>query len=324
MNEDTMKQYALPMIAIGVILMIAGGYQAFNPVLAVSAHDDRADVQRMLAITTFTVEGFNPTVTMTGTPSGSILEGTLIDITCTWDYDGYPQPAAVHLVHKNPLQWTTAPITCGDTGSYTFSTPIPLINGPPGTSQFCCIIDAWGQRDLGDGEPDPVAETCNAYTIQDTPIPPAQIDDATDTLTVYGILSTGEMVSQSTFRPGDRVMFSADGTNIGGQVWEGTVEYYVTPPGESPFLLSYPGVRVQVGETYTSYSADIYTLPADAAEGVYTIQTKWVDDDGAVHAMSAVDFGTETIWGIDISMLGALIALIGLLIVGYGLAKRKS
>lgn len=55
MNKN-IKQYAMVIMAIGVLLIIAGCYQAYNPVLAVSAHDDSKDVQRMLAITTFKVE----------------------------------------------------------------------------------------------------------------------------------------------------------------------------------------------------------------------------------------------------------------------------
>ena len=55
MNKK-INQYVLAIMAIGVLLIIAGCYQAYNPVLAVSAHDDSDDVKKLMAITTFEVE----------------------------------------------------------------------------------------------------------------------------------------------------------------------------------------------------------------------------------------------------------------------------
>ena len=310
MNEDTMKQYALPMIAIGVILMIAGGYQAFNPVLAVSAHDDRADTRSMLATTTFTVEGFNPSVSISGVPIGSVQEGTPVSITCTWDYDGMPNRGGVTLIRYGVglspfIHIVERVVDIADTGSRTFDTVVDNVDADISGVAYICSL-----RDSSDTTIDSVWSS--EFTITDTPIPPAQIDDATDTLTAGAV---------TTYRPGDSFPFVAQGHNIGGQTWNGRVEFRIISPYDSVIGTV---TTVSVAPGAWKPLSQSWTVPQDAAEGTYTVQSKWIDDAGTVHAMSAVDFGTETIWGIDISMLGALIALIGLLIVGYGFAKRKS
>ena len=84
MDKKQMKQYAPAMIVIGVILLLVTGYQAFNPVMAVSAHDDRSDVQRMLATTTFEV-----------TPAYTC--GSL-DMALLMSYDNSPQNGAIDAV----------------------------------------------------------------------------------------------------------------------------------------------------------------------------------------------------------------------------------
>jgi hypothetical protein len=311
MNEDTMKQYALPMIAIGVILMIAGGYQAFNPVLAVSAHDDRADVQRMLAITTFTVEGFNPTVSISGVPTGSVQEGTPVSITCTWDYDGMPNRGDVALIR---FSYDLAPFihivervdVTADTGSRTFDTVVDNVDADVSGVVYVCALRDSSYVDIAD-------EWSSEFTITDTPIPPAQIDDATDTLTL----------DADTYSPGDTIQMQAWGENIGGCEWFGEVTFTVTQPNGAVYVTQESGPTfVSAGGSATVDGS--FTLPSDATAGTWTIQSKWIDEDGNVHALSTIDLGIETIWGYDISMIGALTALIGLLLVGYGFAKRKS
>ena len=264
MNKDIMKQYALPMIVIGTILIIAGGYHAFNPVLAVSAHDDRADVQRMLATTTFTV----------GTSYTSCSE---LDMALLQSHDNNPQNGkidavellvAINNANAGVLQW----------------------------DEYYQIEYAW-----------------RTWCPIDLPVVPAQIDDSTDTLTL----------TASSYNPGDTVEMLAWGENIGGEEWHGAVTFTVTQPDGSVYVIK-ESDGINVGAGSSTEAGESFTLPSDAASGAWTIQSKWIDDGGNIHAMSTIDLGTETIWGYDISMIGVLIALIGLLIVGYGLAKRKS
>lgn len=305
MKDNTMNQNAMIAIVIGAILILAGGYQAVNPVLAVSAHDDRADVQRMLATATFTMEGFNPTVTISDTPSGSIQEGTPIDITCIWDCDGMPNIKSVVLMHRKPSLMRIGTVESpANTGSHTFSTLAPHVAADTAGS-FVCVL-----ADLSDNTV--ATDYSSEYIITDTPISPAQIDDTTDTLT------TGE----TTYRPGETVIMSAWGENIGEQEWyDGRVEFRVTVPFDS-LVAQETDINVAAGSSYTATGT--WTTPSDAIAGTYTLQSMWIDEDGNVHAMSTIDLGTETIWGYDISVFGVLIALIGLLIVGYGFSKRKS
>ena len=305
MNKDTMKQYALPMIAIGVILMIAGGYQAFNPVLAVSAHDDRADTRSMLATTTFTVEGFDPTVHLHGAPSGSVQEGTPVTLTCTWDFDGLT-PGWVSFNHNYPWKALHQNAVTTQTGSQSQDVFVPSVNNDMISAVFGCTIQDGAGKEVA-------TQWSPPYTILDVPNPPAQIDDTTDTLTL----------TASSYSLGDTVGMQAWGENIGGETWLGSVYFIITQPDGKLFdEVAQYDLSVTAGSS--EIVTDSFSLPSTGQSGTWTIQSKWIDEDGNVHALSTIDLGTETIWGFDIDVFGALIAMIGLLIVGYGLSKRKS
>lgn len=261
MTKNTMKQYAMLMIVFGAIL-IAGGYQAMNPVLAVSAHDDTNDMHSMLAITTFEVE---PTYTSCDQLNMDLL----------MSYDNNPQ------------------------------------NGVIGASELAKAIQDCSDGTLSDDGLDQINFAATNSCPIDIPPDPARIDDATDTLTT----------DKSTYKAGDRVRMTATGTNIGDENWHGFIKFYSTDP--SGYTREVYDYELDVAAGATESRDGLMTLPTSAIIGTWTIQSKWIDDEGTVHAMSTIDLGTETIWGIDIYMLGAIGALLGILLLIGGLIARK-
>ena len=308
MKNNTTNQNAMIAIVIGAILMIAGGYQAFNPVLAVSAHDDRADRQ-MLAITTFEMVGVAPTITTTwgDDPITSINEGEPVNVTCTWDYGGTTDYGMVRIVSWEPWTGLLDEVSASiPTGSHMFSVVTPLVNADTTNAKYMCIL-------LDSAGTGIVNSYGHEYTILDVPNPPAQIDDTTDTLTLDKV----------SYNQGDTVMMTAWGENVGGETWLGEVDFIITQPDGTVYdVVSQYDISVTAGSSRTV--TDSFSLLSTGQSGTWTIQSKWIDEDGNIHALSTIDLGTETIWGYDINVFGALIALIGLLIVGYGFSKRKS
>lgn len=261
MNKKQMKQYAPAMIVIGVILLLVTGYQAFNPVLAVSAHDDRADMRSMLAITTFEV-----------TPAYTCDS---LDMALLMSCDNNPQNGVI------------------DMGELFAA--VDLLNvGAITEDQYRQIEYAY----------------VNGCPV-DLPPDPARIDDTTDTLTT----------DKSSYSPGDVVTMTATGTNIGAENWHGYIIFYSTnPEGNTDEEYEY---ELDVAAGATESRNGLMTLPTSATVGTWSIQSKWIDDAGTVHAMSTIDLGTETIWGIDINVLGAIGAILGVLLLIGGLMYRK-
>jgi len=283
MDKKQMKQYAPAMIVIGVILLLVTGYQAFNPVMAVSAHDDRSDVRSMLAITTFEV---------TPTPR---------DPPCyAPDGLGYGDIDGDGKVTNDDALYITRYVIFGQT-SYPM-TPEQLIRADVNLGGISSS-DGW------------VVSKYAAYVVgYDSFLvctaSPAQIDDSTDTLTT----------DETTYNPGDTVSMTAWGENVGEQAWSGRVEFSVTAPFDS-LVAQETDVTVAAGSSYSATGS--WTIPTDATTGTYTLQSKWIDDAGTVHAMSTIDLGTETIWGMDINVLGALGSILGVLLLIGGLMYRK-
>ena len=308
MKNKTTNKNAMIMIVIGAILLIAGCYQVFNPVLAVSAPDDRTDMQ-MLATTTFEVTGADPTVETTWTDGAitSINEGEPVEVTCTWDYGGTTEYGSVHLVHCGPSIETTFHsdgYAATHTGSRTLSAVVPLVDAnEPGAYFVCILTDPTNTQIAASHGP--------TYTILDVPIPPAQIDDATDTLTL----------DKDSYSSGDVVTMTATGTNIGGKNWHGSIIFYTTDPeGITGEAYEY---ELDVAAGATESRDGTTTLPDSAKIGTWTIQSKWIDDNGNVHALSTIDLGTETIWGMDTKVLGGLIVMIGIMLLIFGIMARK-
>jgi hypothetical protein len=259
MNKN-IKQYAMVIMAIGVLLIIAGCYQAYNPVLAVSAHDDSKDVQRMLAITTFKVE---PSYTSCDQLSMSLL----------MSYDNEPQNGFI-----DAEELVNAVINHG--------------NGLITTDQLDQLECAWKNLCPVDIPPDP-----------------ARIDDATDTLTT----------DKSTYRAGDVVRMTATGTNIGDDNWHGYIMFYSTDPnGYTKEVYEY---ELDVAAGATESRDGVMTLPASAVTGTWSIQSKWIDESGTVHAMTTIDLGTEEIFGIP--TMAILITLIGIMLLIAGFSRKK-
>lgn len=115
-----------------------------------------------------------------------------------------------------------------------------------------------------------------------TPTPdPPQIDDATDTL----------VFDESSYKYGDTATMTAGGTNIGDSEWSGKVTFTIMQPdGTTTETLEVSGVTVSPGVTGTAVTS--FTLPTTGPEGVWTAQSRWIDDDGILHALSGIiDFG---------------------------------
>jgi len=265
MTKDTMKQYALPMIAIGVILILAGGYQAVNPVLAVSAHDDSADIQRtMLATTTFTVSS----------PYTSCSE---LNMALLQSYDHNPQ------------------------------------NGVIDYDEAMQAISDWNDHLLTDDDITQVHYAWDNSCPVDVPLTPARIDDNTDTL----------VTDKSEYSTGDRVSLTATGRNTGEQTWNGKVTFTVTNPSGAVYITkTNTGVSVSAGGLKGTTNS--FDLPTDTASyGTWSIQSKWIDDAGTIHAMTIIDLGNTSVAGIDIDVLGGIGAGLGLLLLIGGLMARK-
>ena len=285
MKNKTMNQNAMIAIVIGAILLIAGGYQVFNPVLAVSAPDDSTDMQ-MLATTTFTVS--EPNVTCTDpTPhfdSGCELlkyEDNLVN------GDGVIRTAEMV---EGILQYLSDDLTMAE---------LMFLQGPYSSTQWDTIPNL--QYEINS-----ICTGCYAP-------PVARIDDDTDTL----------VTDKTSYRPGDSVTMIAWGENVGGATWSGKVVFTVTQP-DGTLYTTKESTGVSIGAGLSESYVQSFTIPSPAAAGTWNIDSTWIDSAGNVHARASIDLGTETVWGYDINILGALIALIGLVLIGYGLSKRKS
>lgn len=258
--NNKIKQYATAIMAIGVLLILAGCYQAYNPVLAVSAHDDSDDVKKLMAITTFEVE---PSYTSCDQLSMSLL----------MSYDNNPQNGDIDSVEL------LVAINHHENGLIT-------------TDQLEQLECAW-------------KNSCPV----DIPTDPARIDDATDTLTT----------DKSTYKVGDVVRMTATGTNIGDENWYGCIVFYSTDPnGYTKEVYSY---ELNVAAGATESRDGVMTLPASAVTGTWSIQSKWIDESGTVHAMTTIDLGTEEIFGIP--TMAILLVLLGILVLIAGFSRRK-
>jgi hypothetical protein len=257
MNKD---KYALIMAVIGAILLIAAVGMIYDPVLAVSAHDDQAEVKSMLAITTFEVE---PSYTTCDQLSMSLL----------MSYDDNPQNGIV-----DPEEISLAAYNRAN----DFITKDELDQLEFAWMNYCPV---------------------------DMPPDPARIDDATDTLTT----------DKSTYKAGDVVTMTATGTNIGSENWHGYIMFYSTDPnGYTKEVYEY---ELDVSAGATESRDGVMTLPASAATGTWSIQSKWIDESGTVHAMTTIDLGTEEIFGIP--TMAILIVLLGILVLIAGFSRRR-
>jgi len=143
----------------------------------------------------------------------------------------------------------------------------------------------------------------------DIPQDPARIDDATDTLTT----------DKSTYKAGDIVRMTATGTNIGDENWHGYIRFYSTDPnGYTKEVYEY---ELDVAAGATESWDGVMTLPASAVTGTWSIQSKWIDESGTVHAMTTIDLGTEEIFGIPTPAI--LLTLLGILVLIAGFSRRK-
>ena len=119
---------------------------------------------------------------------------------------------------------------------------------------------------------------------------------------------------KDTYAVNDPVLLTATGTNNGEATWNGVVQFSITPGS----IIQETDVSIASGEIKSVVAT--WELPS---EDMHIIQSKWIDDAGTVHAMSIIDLGTEEIFGIDIDVFGALIALLGVLLLIGGFVSRK-
>jgi hypothetical protein len=143
----------------------------------------------------------------------------------------------------------------------------------------------------------------------DIPPDPARIDDATDTLTT----------DKSTYKVGDVVRMTATGTNIGDENWNGSIMFYSTDP--NGYTKEVYECELDVAAGATESRDGVMTLSPSAVTGTWSIQSKWIDESGTVHAMTTIDLGTEEIFGIP--TLAILLALLGTLVLIAGFSRRK-
>jgi hypothetical protein len=143
----------------------------------------------------------------------------------------------------------------------------------------------------------------------DIPPDPARIDDATDTLTT----------DKSTYKVGDVVRMTATGTNIGDENWHGSIMFYATDP--NGYTAEMYECELDVAAGATESRDGVMTLPTSAVTGTWSIQSKWIDESGTVHAMTTIDLGTEEIFGIP--TMAILIALLGILLLIAGFSRRR-
>lgn len=260
MKKNVMKQYASAMLIIGAILIVLGGYQMYHPVLAVSEHDESADMRRMFATTTFEVI--------------SSVSCDTLDMNLLMTYDNNPQNGVIDM-------------------SELFAATDDVESGAISVGDYNQIKLAY-------------TNTCKV----DLPLSPARINDDTDTLTT----------DKSEYSPGESVVLSARGKNIGGATWNGKIEFRTTSPSVK-VVSTKTGLSISPGHTYMAVRH--WKIPTTAAAGTYTIQSRWIDDDGTVHALSSIDLGTTEVAGMDVNVLGALGATAGILLLLGGLWARR-
>ena len=260
MNKK-IKQYATLIIAVGVILIVAGCYQASNPMMAVSAHDEHEDIQRMLAITAFEV-----------TPMYTSCDQ--LDMAVLMSYDNDPQ--------SGRIGYTELLAAINDLESGLISQD--ELNQISYAGEFSCAVDL--------------------------PPDPARIDDTTDTLAT----------DKTSYIAGDTVSMTATGTNVGDENWHGYIVFYSTDPDGYTQEVCKHELNVAPGATESRNG--LMTLPTSAVLGTWSIQSKWIDTAGTVHAMSVIDLGTEEIFGIP--ALAILLSLLGTLVLIVGFTARKN
>ena len=215
------------------------------------------------------------------------------------------------------------------TAYYTYSpTPdvpcdgLPVCNEAIHTEERCCGGDPWSCRyiDIGGGVWDyrwekwdtcSSDEVCSCVGVDcscTASATGAKIDDNTDTITV----------DKSSYSPGDAVRMTATGTNIGGESWHGYILFYSTSP--SGYTKEEYEYELTVAAGATESRIGHMTLPTDADEGTWSIQSKWIDDNGVVHARSTTTLGSSEI---DTDQIYIVIGvLLFILIVWAALKKR--
>jgi C1A family cysteine protease len=103
------------------------------------------------------------------------------------------------------------------------------------------------------------------------------IDDTTDTLTP----------DKPSYSPEEPIAMTASGENTGTEIWTGTVEFIITQPDGTVYdEITQTDISVPVGGS-EDVTCD-FSLPADAQIGTWTIQSKWIDDEGNVDAMASI------------------------------------
>ena len=147
-----------------------------------------------------------------------------------------------------------------------------------------------------------------------TPTPkPANIDDSTDTLTF----------DKSAYRLGDAVYMYTTGTNIGAATWGGKVIFTITQPNGAVYeTIEQHGISVRGGRSETV--TDHFQLPSTGQSGTWTAQSKWIDDDGNIHAKSAIlDLGGAESEDDSMWIFGGIGAFLILLYLAYRKKQPK-
>lgn len=315
MTKKQTAQYASAAIVIGLVLMLTGAYQMYDPVLAVEPIRDQPDLpplqlKSMLATTQFEVAADCPMPTVSYPNSPEItFDGTTATCRITIDagaghvldpastelrgFNGHTDTYQEWTDLSSQLSYATQTQTVDLTWTMFGTTPWAVCGAL--ITNDCTSSPGW----------------VNTQNYDYTAAAAAQIDDTTDTLTT----------DQTSYHAGDVVKMTATGTNIGEETWNGRVFFKITQPSGESAALYANAATVYAGQT-TSVSRD-WTLPTNAMPGTWKVQSTWKDNDGIIHAQASIDLGTETIWGIDINVLGGLMVLLGLILAVVGFAKRK-
>jgi hypothetical protein len=244
----------------------------------------------------------------------------------TWEMTAVTDYVSVFVILENSCGKGSGTIQTAD---YTYSpTPdvpcdgLPVCNEAIHTEERCCDGNPWSCRyiDIGGGVWDyrwekwdtcGSDEVCSCVGVDcscTASATGAKIDDNTDTITV----------DKSSYSSGDAVRMTATGTNIGGESWHGYILFYSTSP--SGYTKEEYEYELTVAAGATESRIGHMTLPTNAEEGTWSIQSKWIDDNGVVHARSTTTLGSSEI---DTDQIYIVIGvLLFILIVWAALKKR--
>ena len=149
-----------------------------------------------------------------------------------------------------------------------------------------------------------------------TPAPtpaPARINDDTDTLTF----------DKSSYQLGDIAYMYATGTNNYEGTWQGKVTFTITQPNGAVYETREQQDISVIGKSSKTVT-EHFQLPSTGQSGTWTAQSKWIDNDGTIHAQSSIlDLGGEESEDDLMWVIGGIAVFLLLLYLAYRKKQPK-